>query len=30
VTPARFIAGIITERGLIEKPTKAKIAKLMK
>jgi methylthioribose-1-phosphate isomerase len=30
VTPAKLLAGIITERGLIEKPTKARIAKLMK
>jgi len=30
VTPARLLAGIITERGLIEKPNRAKIAKMMK
>ena len=29
VTPARFIAGIITERGLIEKPSRKRIADLL-
>ena len=29
VTPARLIAGIITERGLIEKPSRARIAKVL-
>ncbi|MEW6358413.1 MAG: S-methyl-5-thioribose-1-phosphate isomerase [Planctomycetota bacterium] len=29
VTPARYIAGIITERGVIRKPTTAKIRKML-
>ncbi len=29
VTPAKLIAGIITEKGLVEKPTRKRIAKLL-
>jgi methylthioribose-1-phosphate isomerase len=29
VTPAKLIAGIITEKGLVEKPTRRRIAKLL-
>ncbi|MGB2976001.1 MAG: hypothetical protein WBD18_08180 [Phycisphaerae bacterium] len=29
VTPAKLIAGIITERGLIKKPTRRRIAKVL-